>query len=52
VGWSLMVMPRLDRPIPTERDSDLPVPRSLPWIFAGAAAAVGFLALVGPALGS
>jgi len=52
VGWSLMVMPRLVRPISTDRDSDLPVPRSLPWIFAGAAAAVGFLALVGPALGS
>ena len=36
----------------TDRGDHLPVRRSLGWILGGAAAAVGFIALVGPAFGS
>jgi hypothetical protein len=52
VGWSLLVVPRFVRPIPTDRGIDLAVPRSLGWILGGTAVAVGFLAGVAPALDS
>ncbi len=51
VGWSLLALPRFVAPR-AARDDHLPVRRSVGWIVRGAAVAVGFIALFGPALGS
>jgi hypothetical protein len=51
VGWSLLALPRFVPP-KEARDAHFPVRRSLGWIASGAAVAVGFIALFGPAFGS
>jgi len=48
VGWSLLAAPRFVGPKGRDRGDDLPVRRSLGWILGGAAAATGFIVLVGP----
>jgi hypothetical protein len=51
VGWSLLAVPRF-LPEAAAPGDPVPVRRNLGWILGGAAAAVGFVALVGPAFGS
>jgi hypothetical protein len=48
VGWSLLATPRFVGPKGTEGGDHLSVRRSLGWILGGVAAAIGFIALVGP----
>lgn len=52
VGWSLLAVPRFVAPSAADCGDDLFVRQSLAWILGGAAAAVAFIALVGPAYGS
>jgi hypothetical protein len=53
VGWSLLAVPRFVSPnVSDRRDRPLFVQRSRAWILGGAAAAVAFIVLVGPAHGS
>lgn len=51
VGWSLLAVPRF-LPEATAPGDAVTIRRSLRWVLAGAAVAVGFVALVGPAFGS